>query len=277
MAETLRYGVAMDRANPHLRGRPAASRVRRARPTGPTPLYYQIYMLLREMLTEGELDASRPLPSEPTLAERYQVSRVTVRKTLERLENEGLVRRVRGVGTFPVKPGAAQNRTNISGLLENLISVESTTRARALSWGMADLDGDLAALLGPRALRILRVRTYRDVPISLTTLHVPERHAIHVNEAEAGDEPIIRVLERAGVIAERAEQAITAVAASALAALELGVPEGSPLIAMKRLMVDVARQPVLHQESLYAPDKFEYRMTLSRTAVGPAARWTPIA
>ena len=35
------------------------------------------------------------------------------------------------------------------------------------------------------------------------------------------------------------------------------------------------RQPILHQESLYVPDRFEYRMTLSRTSVGQVAKWTP--
>jgi GntR family transcriptional regulator len=53
------------------------------------------------------------------------------------------------------------------------------------------------------------------------------------------------------------------------------VPEGSPLIAMRRLMLDEHRQPILHQESLYVPDRFEYRMTLSRTSVGQVAKWTP--
>jgi len=41
-------------------------------------------------------------------------------------------------------------------------------------------------------------------------------------------------------------------------------------------MTDHAGAPVLHQESLYAPDRFEYRMTLTRLSLGPAARWTPI-
>jgi GntR family transcriptional regulator len=46
---------------------------------------------------------------------------------------------------------------------------------------------------------------------------------------------------------------------------------------MRRLMLDRELAPVLHQESLYAPNRFEYRMTLTRTNVGPQARWTPIA
>jgi len=260
-------------AGPKIEGRPKAPR-----PARLTPLYHQIYVFLRQSLVEGGLDPATPLPSEPSLATRYGVSRVTVRKTLEQLEREGLVRRVRGVGTFPAGPRPAAGRTNISGLLENLISVEASTTARELAWGEVDPRGDVAAQLGPeRCLRIVRVRSYRGRPISLTTLHVPARHAGSLDRAGAGDEPIVRLLERAGVVAERAEQAISAVAADALAAAELGVPEASPLIVMRRLMVDAAGAPVLHQESLYAPDRFEYRMTLTRTAVGPAARWTPVA
>jgi GntR family transcriptional regulator len=55
------------------------------------------------------------------------------------------------------------------------------------------------------------------------------------------------------------------------------VAPGVPLICMRRLMRAADRSPVLHQESLYAPDKFEYRMILTRTRNGPISRWTPIA
>lgn len=248
-----------------------------SRPARLTPLYHQIYIVLRQALTEGDANPSEPLPSEPALAARYGVSRVTVRKTLEQLEREGLVCRVRGVGTFPVAASSPAERTNISGLLENLISVEATTTARELGWKMVRPAGEVARVLGPdRCLRIVRVRSYQGQPVSLTTLHVPAHHAARIDRATAGSDPIIRLLERAGVIAERAEQTISAIAASSLAARELGVAQGSPLIIMRRLMVDAAHAPVLHQESLYAPDRFEYRMTLNRTAVGPAARWTPV-
>jgi GntR family transcriptional regulator len=61
-----------------------------------------------------------------------------------------------------------------------------------------------------------------------------------------------------------------------LAAAHLGVAAGAPLICMRRLMLTEDRRPVLRQESLYAPDRFEYRMTLTRTSVGPLAKWTPV-
>lgn len=241
------------------------------------PLYHRIYVELRRSLVEGGLDPAERLPSEPDLAARYGVSRVTVRRTLDELEAEGLIRRVRGVGTFPTRRADAAAKTNISGLLENLITYEQSTTARHLAWECAEPPPEVARAFGPgTALRIVRVRSYQGQPISLTTIHVPAAHADLLDPGEGADEPVVRALDRRGVTAERAEQAITAVPASALAAETLGVAPGSPLICMRRLMSDRDGAPVLHQESLYAPDRFEYRMTLSRLSLGPAARWTPI-
>ena len=241
------------------------------------PLYHRIYVELRQSLTEGGLDPSARLPSEPDLAARYGVSRVTVRRTLEQLEAEGLIRRVRGVGTFPARVTAVAEKTNISGVLENLISYEQSTTARNLAWERVEPAVEIARAFGPGlALRIVRVRSYAGQPISLTTIHVPAALADLLDANEGASESVIRVLDRRGVHAERAEQAITAVPANETAASALGVAPGSPLICMRRLMTDHAGAPVLHQESLYAPDRFEYRMTLTRLSLGPAARWTPI-
>ena len=241
------------------------------------PLYHQLYVLLRDQLLEGSLDPARALPSEPDLAARYGVSRVTIRRTLAALEREGLIRRVRGVGTYPARP-PREGRANISGYLENLISFERRTEAANLACGTAKPTGAVAEALGPApCLRVVRVRSFEGRPISLTTLHVPTLLAARIDAEADPAVPVIQLLEAAGVEAERSEQVVTAVAAGAPAVEALGVTPGAPLIAMRRLMLDAQGTPVLHQESLYAPERFEYRMTLTRTAVGPVARWTPTA
>ena len=57
----------------------------------PTPLYVQLAAILREQITAGELAPDAPLPSESYLQQEHGVSRVTVRKAVEVLRNEGLV------------------------------------------------------------------------------------------------------------------------------------------------------------------------------------------
>jgi GntR family transcriptional regulator len=241
------------------------------------PLYHQIYLHLRDLVASWPAGDSGPLPSEPNLAARYGVSRVTIRATLAQMEQEGLIRRVHGVGTFPILSPPAE-RTNIQGHLENLISVDDSTTVAEISWSASSPPDPAAArdLGDAPCLRMVRVRSYRDMPISFTTIHVPAQHAGLVPLPPAGNAPIIQVLEERGLVARSAEQALTAVSAPAIAARHLHVAPGAPLIAMRRLMLDEARQPILHQESLYVPERFEYRMTLSRTSIGQVAKWTPI-
>ena len=84
-----------------------------------TPLYHQVYVILRQRIRNGELDMDRPLPGENQLAREFGVSRVTIRKTLHNLELDGLVVKRPSIGTFPVpQPVEFPNRYNIGGLAE---------------------------------------------------------------------------------------------------------------------------------------------------------------
>lgn len=242
------------------------------------PLYQQVYGQLRGWLLETRPDPEVPLPSEHDLARRHGVSRITIRRTLSQLAEEGLIRRERGRGTFPAHNPASAGRHDIAGYLDTLLSLDATTTAICLFQGTVDPPPAVAEAFGTDpCLRIVRLRSHAGRPISHTTLHVPAAHAACLDAADDSNQPVIHRLEAAGIIADRTEQTITAVAAGAEVAGHLGVAPGSPLICMRRLMRDAGRRPVLHQESLYAPDRFEYRMILTRTRTGPIARWTPIA
>jgi len=67
---------------------------------GETPLWRQLADILRAQIESGELPPGRMVPSETTLVQRYGLARGTVRKALDWLEDQGLVNRVTGRGTF---------------------------------------------------------------------------------------------------------------------------------------------------------------------------------
>jgi DNA-binding transcriptional MocR family regulator len=69
-------------------------------PSSMLPAYLQLAMYLRGMIIVRQLPPGSPLPSEPELSERYQVSRDTVRKAMQRLRESGIARTRRGVGHF---------------------------------------------------------------------------------------------------------------------------------------------------------------------------------
>jgi GntR family transcriptional regulator len=66
----------------------------------PVPFYFQLAEMLEEEIVTGRWDPGTRVPSETELGARYGLSRTTIRQALARLEQEGLVTREKGRGTF---------------------------------------------------------------------------------------------------------------------------------------------------------------------------------
>jgi GntR family transcriptional regulator len=71
----------------------------------PTPLYIQLAEILRGQIESGRLADGEPIPSETYLQQEHGVSRVTVRKAVALLRDEGLVYTIQARGTFVRHPG----------------------------------------------------------------------------------------------------------------------------------------------------------------------------
>ena len=67
---------------------------------GKTPVYLQIAAILRGQIERCELAPGRPVPSETQLMQRYEVARLTARKAVRVLADEGLVEVVQGRGVY---------------------------------------------------------------------------------------------------------------------------------------------------------------------------------
>ena len=81
------------------------------------------------------------------------------------------------------------------------------------------------------------------------------------------------LLERSGVKVGRAEQTLSARLADAGLARHLDVAVGSALLAVQRLIYDEDERPVQWLHGLYRPDRYEYRMQLSRVGSIDAKVW----
>jgi GntR family transcriptional regulator len=213
------------------------------------------------------------------LADEFQVSRVTVRRTLEMLQRDRLVERRRGVGTFAMKAGAGRAGP-LSGVLENLITIGLDTHAETVAFGHAAPPARVAAALGVEAgsscLMIERRRFHAEQPVSLTTVWVPPAFADRVREADLGDRPVITILETSGLRAASADQTLSAVLADDLSAGLLATSIGAPLIRLRRTVLDHEGGALLHQQSLYVPERYEYHMLLTRDNSSARPQWRHI-
>jgi GntR family transcriptional regulator len=242
------------------------------------PRYYQVYALIQQRLREGEWSADKAMPTEQEFAEAFGVSRVTIRKALNMLEGEKLILRQQGRGTFASPAPRRSGRATFSGMVENIVDFELNTSVRVLQFENVALSESLATMLaqpaGAPALKVVRVRSDAQSPFSYTTCYIPEPEARLLTEESLGNRTIIATLENAGVSAATAEQRLSATAAGIDVAKFLKLEVGAPLISMTRVVRNDEDRPVELMQALYRPDKYEYRVNLSRGQDATAPRWT---
>ncbi len=247
-------------------------------PSNPTPLYHQLFTLLRDRIYDGAYEEDEKLPSEQQLVDLFGVSRITAKRALDELAADGLVYRARARGTRV----AAQTRTrpvnaSVHGLFENVMSLGETTRVRHLEFAETGAPSDVAKTmglaLGTSVQRAVRIRTTPDGPMAHVTSYVPADIGRLYTQQELTAKPLIILLEAKGVIATEARQTINAISAEPTIATHLGVEPGAPLLALNRVVKDSDGRVIEFITALYRPDRYAYRMQLSRSADDGASLW----
>jgi len=246
----------------------------------PTPLYHRIYLVLREQILDHRFDPNVPMPSEHELARAYSVSRVTLRKTLEHLEREGLVLRQRGRGTFarpPAAKGAVQ--ADVSGLVENLVAMGLSTQVRVLEFDYAptppDVATDMGVAAGTVAQRAVRLRSLKGTPFSYAVTYVREDIGRTFDADDLAKTPLLRLFELAGVRIAGAEQRVSASAADYVVADLMDVDVGAPLLCIKRVVRDKDGSAVERIRALYRPDMYEFELNLTLGEGPDGTLWRP--
>jgi GntR family transcriptional regulator len=151
----------------------------------PRSQYRQLADLLRRAIENGEYPPGSTLPSEPELARRYEVGRLTVNRAVQILRSEGLVRVERGRGTIvrelPVLTRDAAGRQAIreAGQARGAFQAELERLGLAARSDVEILDtvppDDVASLLGTDGKVLARRRQMyaNDIPVQLATSYIP--------------------------------------------------------------------------------------------------------
>jgi GntR family transcriptional regulator len=251
------------------------ARAARRQSTG-VVLHHQFYVVLRQRLADNAYEAGRPLPSEPKLAEEFGVSRTTVRRALARLESEQLIVRRHGSGTFPLRaPLTNAIRDQVISLFDNLATVHKTTTTRLVRLARVATPSFILERypgFGANARLLLRTRSFAGRPFALLTSHVYETLGKQLDRERLGHKPLTMVLEELGEPPHKADQIVAAVGASLIAAQHLDTAVGSPLLAVRTVLLNRAGALIAHLEALYIPDFYEYRVSIVREKDGP---WVP--
>lgn len=220
--------------------------------------YQEIANTLRErVVAEGP---GHVLPSESDLSAEFEVSRVTVRRALETLRDQGVLDSRQGFGWF-VATAPIQQRLGSLDTIEGQLSKRGVqAQRRILEFAFVPAPPHVeAALHTSQVLRVKRLNLADGQPFAVVTVWCPADRGQHLSRRDVERQPFYELL---GVRLHGATQTIGAAAASDTDAGLLAVPAGSPVLRCERLTTSVDGAPILLSEHIFPAHITEFTVDL---------------
>lgn len=218
---------------------------------------------LRRRIAEGTTGA---LASEAALGAELGVSRVTVRRALELLRDEGIVHSRRGSGWFVAVDPIRQPLGRVTTVEAALEAAGARPGRRVLEFGFDTAPPDVAKTLGIAAdeqvLAVTRLNLADDEPFALVTVWVPTSVGSHLSRADVERSTFTDLLPLHGVEPGRITQTITAAEADPTDATWLDIPAGSPVLACRRVTYDRSGAAVMVSDHRYAAHRTAFEVEL---------------
>jgi DNA-binding GntR family transcriptional regulator len=229
--------------------------------------YREIAADLKHRVESGEFSAGGLLPSEADLTRAYDASRVTIRRALESLREEGLVDSRQGFGWFVAIDRVRQNLAQLSTIERHLAERGAVAERQILDFGFVTANAHAREVLGvEQVLRVRRLNLADGVPFARVTVWCPAELGATLSRADVAAHPFYELLP---VEIGGATQTIAAALAEAADAKVLEVPIGSPVLRCERVTRDVSGNAVLLSVHVFPAHLTEFVVDLpSPTGLG---------
>ncbi|NCB31590.1 MAG: GntR family transcriptional regulator [Clostridia bacterium] len=227
-----------------------------------SPLYQQLMTRLKNDILAGVYPAGARIPSEQVLCDTYSVSRVTVRKAMLDLVQEGLLVRRQGKGTFVAEERLQKDLlqiTSFSSACERM-GHKASAKVVGISRELVrpeDIER-LGVPEGSEVLEITRVRLSDGEAVMLEINRFPLSYAFLEQENLNGS--LYEILRRHGVIPSSGAHDISLGHATPLVSKHLGTQPGEALLVLDETVHDQHDQPLHVSRQWIRGDKFTFRI-----------------
>lgn len=230
------------------------------------PKYYILKKVLEEKIENEEFPADEPIPSERELMEMYQVSRITVRKAVDELVNEGYLHKIQGKGTYVKTDERSSNLFAITSCTEDVVRMGMKPTKKVMVAELVYANAKRAKALEitqeERVFMLGRILFADQEPLNYTVTFLPEKLFPAIDRHSFDRESLYQVLqEEYGVRLTKARRTIEAILARDEVAEYLDIEEGSPIILFRCVtygIVNGKEIPVENFKCYYRTDKFKF-------------------
>lgn len=234
---------------------------RGALPAQGGPLYLQLKRLIEDAIRDARIGNGDALPSERDIAENLSLSRVTVRKAIRQLAEDGVLVQRRGSGTYvaPKPNRVEQSLSQLTSFTEDMARRGMEVHAVWLDAGIYPPSPQETVALGlsgdERVARIRRLRLTRDRPLAIERASLSERLLPDPKSIGAS---LYEHLDKDGNRPVRAVQRIRAVSTSEADAALLQVSPGAPSLDIERTSYSADGRVIEFTRSTYRGDTYDF-------------------
>lgn len=229
------------------------------------PLYIKVKEALKADIEKEVYKNGEKIPTEPELEKIYGASRITIRRAVAELCQEGVLNKQQGSGTFVSEP--LQHNLSIGGRFFESFSqacIANGVKPGSKNISMEIIQGTQAekeCLKLPKdalLLHIQRVRTANDLPIFLENLYFSYDEFKDMMNMELGSMSIFRTMQKAAgrSPAGVAYRSIAVTRAGNEQAELLDIPIGEPMLLMKVIYADKEGRPVSIGRQYYVGSRY---------------------
>lgn len=238
--------------------------------SSPLPFYHQLKEILREDLERRRLQPGDRLAGDHELCQLYGVSRTVVRQALADLQNEGVLERVKGRGTF-VAPQRTSHRLvqSLTGLYDEVAAQGRTLRSEVRTLEIAPADAEVAARLQipPETPVVVleRLRLVDDEPWVYTVSHIPAAMAPDLIEQDLREQSLYALLEnRYGLRMARGHRTVEAHSAGPRLARDLRIAQNAPVLKLTNVSLGLDGAPIETFVAYHRADRSRFEVDLER-------------
>ncbi|WP_315927236.1 GntR family transcriptional regulator [Mesorhizobium sp. SP-1A] len=220
-------------------------------PHEPTPLYAQLYRMLRVRILDGEYAEGEAIPSETVLRDAHGITRSTVRNAVALLAKEGLVQQIRGKGTIVTYTPINHSIWNFGGFTDFSRARGQRPVTSLLSRTIEDgPQGKILRLVRARGIAIEDVQTF----LNLDTSWLDLRRYPGLEKFDFEQLSLYQVMrENYGVVPTRSELTLSIVPHSDLTRQVFGATDSPGFICASGDVYDSTDQLVERTSVIYSP------------------------
>ncbi|MEO8672340.1 MAG: GntR family transcriptional regulator [Tahibacter sp.] len=220
--------------------------------------YLRVRQTIARAIESGLLPAGQALPGERELATQLSLSRVTVRKAIAGLVDDGLLTQRRGAGTF-VAERIVKSFSRMTSFTDDLRARGLKPRSEFYERSIGEVTPEEAMALnlspGSRVVRLHRLRYGGDLPLALERTAVPQDL---LPDPALVIDSLYEALDAFGLRPQRALQRLRAVAFDAEQARKLGLAVGSPGLFIERRSFLADGRAIEFTCSFYRGDAYDF-------------------